>query len=384
MSDLFIHVQHLLGIGHLRRVATLANACASRGLDVTLASGGNPVENLGLDPRISLLQLPPLSVAPGDFSRLLTPEGHEASAAYREERLQRLLQAFRDIAPKLLMTELFPFGRRVLRHEFLALLDMAMARPLPPRILCSLRDILQDRTAARRAESLDWALRYYDRILVHGDPALVALEASFPETDALGNRLRYTGYIAQTETDSDKAEERHGVIVSCGGGAVGERLLQSALEACRADGDRLGDWLFLVGERVGEERLKELREGLPAWAEAEPNRADFPALLRRAALSISQVGYNTAVDLIAAGTPAVMVPYAEGSETEQSQRADALSRFAGFATLAEGALSAESLQAAMRDALNGEAKPALPTIDLSGAEHSAEWVLAELDRAPAL
>ena len=40
------HVQHLLGIGHLRRAAALAKACAGHGLEVTVASGGGAIDDL--------------------------------------------------------------------------------------------------------------------------------------------------------------------------------------------------------------------------------------------------------------------------------------------------------------------------------------------------
>ncbi|MCH8110355.1 MAG: glycosyl transferase, partial [Proteobacteria bacterium] len=39
----FFYVQHLLGIGHLRRAATITRAMAARGLDVTVASGGSEI-----------------------------------------------------------------------------------------------------------------------------------------------------------------------------------------------------------------------------------------------------------------------------------------------------------------------------------------------------
>jgi len=37
-----MYVQHLLGIGHLKRAATLARAMRSAGFELTLASGGAP------------------------------------------------------------------------------------------------------------------------------------------------------------------------------------------------------------------------------------------------------------------------------------------------------------------------------------------------------
>ena len=48
MSRVFFYVQHLLGIGHLRRAAVLARALVAGGFDVLLVSGGAPVEGLAL------------------------------------------------------------------------------------------------------------------------------------------------------------------------------------------------------------------------------------------------------------------------------------------------------------------------------------------------
>ena len=60
-ARVFFHVQHLLGIGHLRRAATLARALADGGFDVLLVSGGAPVPlNVG---RARLHQLPPVQGA---------------------------------------------------------------------------------------------------------------------------------------------------------------------------------------------------------------------------------------------------------------------------------------------------------------------------------
>ena len=41
--SVLFHVQHLLGIGHLRRAGAIARGLVAAGLDVTVASGGAPV-----------------------------------------------------------------------------------------------------------------------------------------------------------------------------------------------------------------------------------------------------------------------------------------------------------------------------------------------------
>ena len=54
-----IWVQHLLGIGHVRRAALIARAMTDAGLDVTVASGGFPVAGVGYgDARVVQLPLP--------------------------------------------------------------------------------------------------------------------------------------------------------------------------------------------------------------------------------------------------------------------------------------------------------------------------------------
>ena len=61
-ARVFFHVQHLLGIGHLRRAATLARALAAGGFDVLLVSGGAPLPGLALG-AARFHQLPPLRAA---------------------------------------------------------------------------------------------------------------------------------------------------------------------------------------------------------------------------------------------------------------------------------------------------------------------------------
>ena len=49
MSGVFFYVQHLLGIGHLRRAAIIARALRRRSLDVAFVSGGAPAGEMNLE-----------------------------------------------------------------------------------------------------------------------------------------------------------------------------------------------------------------------------------------------------------------------------------------------------------------------------------------------
>src|SRR5690606_24439847 len=108
----------------------------------------------------------------------------------------------------------------------------------------------------------------------------------------------------------------------------------------------------------------------------ERARPDFPDLLKRARASVSQAGYNTVLDILTAGCPAVLVPFAQVKETEQQQRAEALARRGRAVVTSERTLTPEALAAAVDDAI------ALPrtrvNVRLGGAEASADILLADL------
>jgi predicted glycosyltransferase len=114
----------------------------------------------------------------------------------------------------------------------------------------------------------------------------------------------------------------------------------------------------------------------------EAFRDDFVQVLRGAALSISQAGYNTVLDLVQSGVPGVVVPY-EGSGDEQPLRARLLAERGLLMVVEERALTPARLAAAMGAALDAPGFPASVQLDLDGAGRSAE-ILAELVDAVAV
>src|SRR3546814_12166573 len=66
-ADVLLYVQHLLGIGHIRRAAVLARAFHRAGLKVVFVTGGFPVRGLALD-GVEVVQLPPARSADETFA----------------------------------------------------------------------------------------------------------------------------------------------------------------------------------------------------------------------------------------------------------------------------------------------------------------------------
>lgn len=343
-----IVVTHLLGTGHLSRALTLGRAFAGAGHRVLLASGGMPAPQLDAS-GLEMLQLPALRSDGTDFTRLLDGDGHEVGAPYLQARRDLLCGALRAFAPDILITELFPFGRRVLSGEFRALLEAAAALPRRPITLSSVRDILAPPSKPAKADHTDDLIaRHYDAVLVHSDPHTTPLSASWPVSDRLAAKLRYTGYVAPPPATPHPGRAGTGeVLVSAGGGGVGDALFRTAILAATLRPDLR--WRLLVGGSDGD-RLARLNRMVSDCGQitglatvVEPPRPDFRQMLHHAAASVSMCGYNTALDLLQAGTPAVLVPFDAGKEVEQGLRAQSLAALPGFAVLRSADLTPQAL-----------------------------------------
>ncbi len=346
----FIWVQHLLGIGHLMRAAHLARHLSAKGWQVDLATGGLPVENLDAG-AARIHQLPPLKAADAAFSGLVDAEGKPPDEAFKRARREQLLRAFVMADPDILIVEHYPFGRRQLRFELDYLLAAAQHITARPMLCSSVRDILVERKPAREEETVA-AIERFDSVLVHGDPALVPFEASFGAAERIKGKLVYTGYIGGTAPvrAPPPGIGDNEILVSAGGGAVGDRIGDAALDAA-ASLPHVRRWRILVGANAGPRLLRKLRARAPAWVTVEPARPDFRGLLARCAVSVSQAGYNTVVDVLAAGARPVLVPFAAGRETEQTLRAERLARKGLARVLPESALTPDRLAAFVAEAL---------------------------------
>jgi predicted glycosyltransferase len=371
------YVQHLLGIGHLKRAATITRAAQAAGLDVTLVSGGNPVPGLALG-GARLIQLPPLRAADKYFKILLDEHDQEWDDAFKDRRRELLLDAYAEIRPHVIVTELYPFGRRQLRGEILALLDAARTSTPRPIIACSVRDILVEPPKPDRiTEMLDRIESLYDAVMVHGDPELIPFDATFPPAARISDKLHYTGYVVDRSGVAGPDQPGAGeVLVSAGGGAVSETLFRAAIKARPLTSLSDVTWRILAGPALPEAEFQSIAATAPEGVIVERARPDFTSLLANCALSISQGGYNTVMEVMTARIRGVIVPYAGGLETEQTLRANLLREYAALQVLDENAVTATAIAEAVEAALAGP--PAVATkLDTGGAEASAR-LLAEL------
>jgi predicted glycosyltransferase len=377
MNVMFV-VTHLLGTGHLARTQMLAHAFQAAGHNATIVSGGMAAAHLAKDD-LHVIQLPPVRSDGVDFSRLLDQSGAPASAELLNQRTNILCATFDRINPDVLITELFPFGRRSLRAEFTALLRYARDRRPKSLICASIRDILAPPSKPRKSTfATEMIVDHYDAVLCHGDPDITPLDLSWPVGNMWRERLYYTGFVAPSpepgETDTGAGE----VIVSAGGGNVGRDVFAAALAAARLNAGQ--KWRLLIGGSSARSDITVLSADAPPNAILEPARPDFPDMLRQAACSVSLCGYNTALDILRAGCPAVFIPFDAGNEVEQGIRARTLSRQTGIEVLGTADLTPKNLWQKVQKAR--AAPPRTPlTETINGASRTVD-IVENLQRLP--
>jgi len=372
-----VYVQHLLGIGHQMRAGAIVRAMVARGLEVTCVSGGEPdgMPDLGA---AGLVQLPSVRAADTSFTLLVDAEGREIDDAWRRARREALLRAFQIIRPEVLLIETFPFGRWQFRFELLPMLEAAQI--LGTRVAASVRDILVEKNKPGRTEEVVAILRnYFHAVLVHGDETLAPFGATFPAADGIADLIRYTGYVAPPAPQADPDGPGKGeVVVAAGGGAVGGALLRTALAARPLTTLAEAPWRLITGPNLPAPERAALTP--QAGVTIETLRSDYREILSRAALSVSQAGYNTVMDILVSGVRSVLVPFAAGNETEQNLRARLLEDRGRVVVQPESKLSARTLADAVDRALAAPA-PRQMDIALDGAARTAE-IVAEFANSP--
>lgn len=364
---IFFYVQHLLGIGHIARASRIANALVKDGFDVTVVTGGLPVPGFPGE-GVKTLALPAVVASNAGFSGLADAGGRAADKDFLDARRDLLLDAFHAAKPDFVIIEAFPFGRRQMRFELLPLLE-AIAKADPrPKLLSSVRDILQEnRKAGRDEETVALVKTHFDAVLVHGDPDFVRLEDTFPLTPEIADRLRYTGLVAPPP--AAEPTETFDIIASAGGGAVGAELIRAAKEAAAILPHHLR-WLLISGPNLPEADFTALSRDAPANVTLVRFRKDFPSLLRGAKVSISQAGYNTVGDLLRTECRAILIPFVADGETEQTVRAERLQALGLAEILPEKGLTSAHVKEAVEKALAAPRRGPV-SLDLDGAEKTA-------------
>ncbi len=378
---IIIYCQHVLGVGHFFR--TLEIARAMEAFEVILVTGGGKVE-VALPDHIRQVNLPGLMMDE-NFTRLHSVDLQKSVDEVKCERKKILLDLIKTETPDLFLIELYPFGRRAFRFELIPVLELIKDKfQKTCKVVCSLRDILVEKKDAQKYETrvIEALNSWFDAVLVHSDPQLIKLSATFSRLDNINIPIVYTGFVTPVpdpETvkhirqKTGLARKGRLIVASAGGGNVGAPLLRSVVQAHK-ELSSSEDVLLKVytGPYMDTEDKKSLRSFAGKRIEVEEFSGEFVSLLGAADLSISMAGYNTCMNIVAANVPSLVWPFSQNRE--QRERALKIARFARMTILEDQDLTPVKLSRLIEKSLGQKASRPDVQLNLSGAANTVKWI----------
>jgi predicted glycosyltransferase len=381
-----IYSHDTYGLGHLRRSLLIAEGLASAPeFRSTLIATGSPrAQAFSLPPGTDIVKLPSAVKTPtGGYRARTLRLSIDDTVRVRAEILRALTRTY---LPDLLLIDHAPAG---MLGELRPLFDELRRWGRRPRVVLGLRDVIDEAHRVRQEwdRAGAWKLldEVYDRVLVYGDPAVrsTADELGLPER--LPGRVVPVGYLGRKIERSDPQDPY--VLVTAGGGGDGHAVLRaylSYLEAHRAPVPFRS--VLVSGPLLSLRRQREI--ATRARATGHPVEViaftdSFEELLGGATGVISMAGYNTVVEILSAGVPALLVPR-EAPRLEQRIRAERLARVADVEVCRAARLNPARIRRFVERVLsNGQA--AAPEVALGGVDRTVrelEDVLRSEARPP--
>ncbi|MDU0347600.1 glycosyltransferase family protein [Actinomyces sp. MRS3W] len=345
------------GLGHLRRNLALAHKLATElptltGAKVTglLIVGMLPSTGFPLPEGFDWLVLPGFAKGPHGYEPRSLREAPESLAELRAQLVDSALEQF---APHLVIVDRHIYG---VRKELYAPLRRLREDYPDTRIVLGLREILDSpEVAAAEWRELDAPgnlRRLIDEVWVYGDPAVHDSIATGEVPISLRNRAVFTGYLAKERGHLDRnyaSMPSRFVLTTVGGGSDGFQLLRSAVRMTPPPGYR---HVLVTGPQVDDAQFAAVREAAGPMTEVHRSLPGLGQWIARASAVIAMGGYNTACEILATSTPALIAPR-EQPRREQLIRARALEAVGAVdvmrvADLSTAALSRWTAQAVTR------------------------------------
>lgn len=399
------------GLGHMRRLACIANYLVEKGARVRVASGTFIDKENFFHPEIDFIELPAHRIWNskdgkwfhyGANGRKIEDTNFDENK-WKKKREKIFRRALKQEPIHAMVVEFWPFSRR---REFTSAVNIVLSQkslPYKPLIFSSARDILDtsnsmkktaNQVAKDQRKSVKMIRDSVDKVLVHADPALVSFAEGFAYWRKIEKKTIYTGYVVTDNAREKMGDERNTkmVVVSTGSGSTGLDLIKAAAKARRFSTLRDHNWTYILGPRMEKShKIQALREiarfgnGSQVGSTAVYNhRADLPQILRRASLSISLAGYNTTLEVLASGVPAILVPkfkvrtvgkpWADAEQKGRLHKINAkhLATFVYPSTAIKPRSFAAKIDRAHRESVNRA------TLNFQGARNSAEIVLGQV------
>lgn len=370
---ILFYCQSSLGIGHTMRSLRLASGLGEIS-NLCFLNGGSRIGQLQYPTNINIVDLLPIKSDP-EFSGLISDvEGIDLDQVFNNRR-EVITSAFKQLQPDIVIVELFPFGRGAFSAELKPLLKLAKNNGT--HTICSLRDILVEKNNQDVYEQKVVKLmnEYFNVLLIHGDPSFHRLEECFSRLSEIKSKIFYTGYVTPKFSDATKLNSSKEIIASIGGGRFGHELAEAVVKSAPLLAKEIPHNISLY---TGPFCPPDVADKLKAEADGMPNVLiqDFVEnihqKLQQAELSISMGGYNTTMDVLASGVPAMMMPCVNSGGMDQSTRLEKLAKLDVIDIIHPADL--EPLQFSAKVISNLRRKRKSASIDLNGVPNTIKLI----------
>lgn len=365
-------------VGHLQRSIEVAREL-SEWLNVTILVDDEGPVFVDIPESVHVQPLPALPVDPD--SNVFDFGGSEEFKARIIARRNLILAVFEELKPNVVIIDNFPFNQHRLRGEVLPLIERARNGVYGESlVVCTTDGIMVDESSGGedRADKAGALLaKYFDMVIIQSDPVFARLEEFFHPQDTLQTPLYHVGFVMPEHGDTviDVAGRGDTILVSAGDGRYGGVLFRAAVEAQRVLWPLSERPMKLVaGPRLPEDEWQDLLECAKGMDGLVLTRLvdDLRAEMARSRCSVSQCGYNTALNAITTQTPALFIPCQDSQRGEQIVRAQRLVYWGGGRLLMPHHLNSASLTNEINQLL--QFQPRRVRFDTDGAANAANLI----------
>lgn len=365
--------QHLSGTGHFIRTLEIARTLAAN-QEVYMIDGGRIVPRPESKAHVKFIELPRI-VRKNDA--LAGIENNDSITTIMDKRKKLLQQSIDDIEPDIIIIEHFPFSKWVLHDEIIFMIKHIKKQNIHAKVICSVRDIVNntcDEPKTNKELLITTTLqKHFDYLMVHSDIDFIKLDDHIPWIKKVNVPIHYTGYVSEKITHNnsiiEKNEKSKNIIISMGGNGS-HKTIQHCINAWQSSDMKeiasIYKLIIFLPINFDQHNIDIISDSIQIL----PFSTSFLSMLHNAALSISEAGYNTCMNILETKTSALLIP--NSTMSDQLPRAKIFHKHGFVSMLNPDNMNTSNLVDKIKLALHK--KTPTHNINLNGAVATASFL----------
>ena len=367
------------GIGHLRRVSCIAKSL-QRHFACLIITGHREITNWFISRDCEYVHVPAWESLLSDKAKywgrvpFLSLPLKEA-ILLRKKILRGIVEAY---SPDLIIVDHLPLGAHEELEDIIS--ETPSVKYLVTRGVLNHSGGLFDLVLGEKAT--EYLSLHYDRIIVAADERVIDFAKEYSLPEELARKTKHVGYVIDQICVDDLIEfrttrrtdkESPWIVVSAGGGQLGESLIEYSIEMSRSYPDVQFDIIFGPRSNLLGNTSKVRNLGKNVCVQLESSK--MPLLNASADIVICSGGYNTLLEALQGNARIICVPNWKDPRDEQTFHAKCLGKFAEISIVPEVHDLGDALAATLRLPMVQDARGQL---NLSGAAIIEQLALKDL------